>query len=119
MDGEFGKFERMSENPSKIVGTELFEALKIALPSQLNTDGLNHGSVYQNQNNGYRIHFFHEDGTELTTGNWLVLQDIAEQLFDEIKTKYQDRPEFESLELFFIDEDQDWKRKIVIKPRMQ
>jgi hypothetical protein len=106
MDGVFVKIERMPARPAYVVGERVYKALKYHLENQLITDGLNCNMLYQNE------------GTELTTGNWLIAQEMIEQLFTQIKSEHADKPEFESLQLRFIDSDETGEKKILSKPQL-
>lgn len=117
MDGAFVKIESMPARPAYMVGERIYKALKYDLEDQLITDGLNSNMLYQSERSGYEIHFTNHDGTELTTGNWLIAQEIIERLFIQIKSEHADKVEFESLQLHFIDSDETGKKKIVIKPQ--
>lgn len=118
MDGAFVKIERMPARPAYIVGERLYKELKSGLEKQLISDGLNSNMLYKNEHGGYEINFYNHDGTELTTGNWLIAQEIIEESFVKIKQEHADKPEFESLRLIFIDADELGKRKVVIKPQL-
>jgi hypothetical protein len=119
MFGEFGEIEKNPATPAKIVGIEVCGALKDSVSSYLNLDNIQVGMVYKNQNKGGVINVRYQDGGELTTGHWLLVQELVTTLFSTVKNKYADRPEFESTKLTFIDKDDEERRQIIINARLQ